>query len=58
MLEELSRSKIDNINDYKWDKGLDLFLIVESFLTDSDNKIIGDLKVNGYRLLLVPRKNR
>ncbi len=33
-------SKIDTINDYKWDKDLDKFLIVESFLTDSDNKII------------------
>ncbi len=33
-------SKIDTINDYKWDKDLDLFLIVESFLTDSDDKII------------------
>ncbi len=32
-------SKIDTINDYKWDKDLDLFLIVESFLTDSDDKI-------------------
>ncbi len=49
-------SKIDTINDYKWDKELDLFLIVESFLTDSDNKIIGDLKENGYGLLQVPRK--
>ncbi len=51
-------SKTDTINDYKLDKDLDLFLIVESFLTDSDNKIIGDLKENGQGLLQVPRKNR
>ncbi len=51
-------SKIDTINDYKWNKDLDLFLIVESFLTDSDNKIIGDLKEKGYGLLQVTRKNR
>ncbi len=49
-------SKTDTINYYKWDKDLDLFLIVESFLIDSDNKIIGDLKVNGYGLLQIPRK--
>ena len=52
------RKKIDIINDYKQEHDLDMYLIVESWLLESEEKKIGDLEENGYKLLLTPRMNR
>jgi len=53
-----ARKKIDIINDYKQEHDLDMYLIVESWLLESEEKKIGDLEKNGYKVLLTPRINR
>jgi hypothetical protein len=50
--------KIPTINEYKQNHDLDVYLIVESWLYENDEKKIGDLKENGYKILQSSREER
>ena len=52
------RLKTPIINDYKNEHDLDMYLIVESWLTEQHTKEIGELKQNGYEVLQNPRQDR
>ena len=53
------KNKTALVNDYMAEHDIDIYLIVESWLKDNDNKEIGELQNhNRYKYIANPRKNR
>ena len=51
-------NKIETTANYLHDQDLDMYLVVESWLSEADEIRIGDLEENGYKVKITPREDR
>ena len=52
------RNKVELIKDYILEEDIDICALTETWLSEHDQPIVGDLQPDGYKLLHVDRKNR